>query len=208
VFVDFDGTITDVDTFSAVGRRALGAERWDALDSALVDGRMTLRSALAQQAAAVRLSRAEALAFLEQHAQVDPTFGSFVERVRAQDWTIRIVSCGIATLIEHALAQAGLALEVYANEVDFAESGWTMTFADDSDNGHDKARHVRDALGAGLRTVYIGDGISDFEAIRLADVRFVKAQSELEAYCRAEGIDCTPFVAFRDVERVLFNRSE
>jgi len=76
VFVDFDGTITDVDTFDALIRAVAGDAAWNAIDGPLLAGEITLREALARQAAAVRLSRAETLAFMEAHARVDPAFGS------------------------------------------------------------------------------------------------------------------------------------
>ena len=65
VFVDFDGTITDVDTFDALVRAVAGDAAWDAIDGPLLAGEITLREALARQAAAVRLSRSETLAFME-----------------------------------------------------------------------------------------------------------------------------------------------
>ena len=76
VFVDFDGTITDVDGFDVLVRAVAGDEVWEAIDGALIAGDITLREALARQAAAVRLSRAETLAVMEAYmlAKVDPTF--------------------------------------------------------------------------------------------------------------------------------------
>ena len=95
-------------------------------------------------------------------------------------------------------------LDVLANDVDFAPTGWTMTFVDASDNGHDKAAHVLAARARGSHTVYIGDGVSDFAAAAVADERFAKAGRALEAYCRERGIACTPFTSFSEIERRLF----
>ncbi|MGA2391820.1 MAG: MtnX-like HAD-IB family phosphatase [Candidatus Lustribacter sp.] len=204
VFVDFDGTITDVDTFDALVRAVAGDAAWEAIDGPLVAGRITLREALARQAAAVGLSRAETLAFMEANARVDPAFGPFVAAVRAHGGAIRVVSSGIAPVIHDALARAGVEVDVIANDVDFAAGGWTMSFVDASDNGHDKAAHVRAARASGRRTVYIGDGISDFAAALEADVRFAKKGRALEAYCRARGVACEPFESFSTIERRLF----
>jgi 2,3-diketo-5-methylthio-1-phosphopentane phosphatase len=204
VFVDFDGTITDIDTFDALVRAVAGDEAWDAIDGALLAGQITLREALVRQAALVRFSRVEALAFIESHAQVDPAFGPFVDAVRAHGGTIRVVSSGIATVIHDALARAGVDVDVLANDVDFAPAGWTMSFVDASDNGHDKAAHVRAARAAGITTVYIGDGISDFAAAVEADRRFAKAGRALEAYCNEREIPCTAFTSFREIEAALF----
>jgi 2,3-diketo-5-methylthio-1-phosphopentane phosphatase len=204
VFVDFDGTITDIDTFDALVRAVAGDAAWDAIDGPLLAGHITLREALARQAALVGLSRTETLAFLEGHAHVDPTFGAFVAAVRAHGGTIRVLSSGIATVIHDALARAGVEVEVIANDVDFAPGGWTMSFVDPSDNGHDKAVHVRAAQAQGARTVYIGDGISDFAAALEAGERFAKKGRALEAYCRARGVACEPFESFSQIERRLF----
>jgi len=204
VFVDFDGTITEVDTFDALVRAVAGDAAWDAIDGPLLAGEITLRGALERQAAAVRLSRAETLAFMLTHAHVDPAFGPFVAAVRSHGGAIRVVSSGIATVIHDALARAGVEIEVIANDVDFAPTGWTMTFVDPSDNGHDKAAHVRAARERGARIVYIGDGISDFLAAVEADERFAKAGRALEAYCRERNIPCTSFTSFTEIERALF----
>jgi 2,3-diketo-5-methylthio-1-phosphopentane phosphatase len=204
VFVDFDGTITDVDTFDALVRAVAGDAAWNAIDEPLLAGEITLREALARQAAAVRLTRAETLAFMETNARVDPTFGRFVDAVRAHGGAIRVVSSGVATVIHDALARAGVVVDVIANDVDFAPAGWTMSFVDASDNGHDKAAHVRAARNRGDRTVYVGDGISDFAAALEADERFAKKGRALEAYCRARGVACESFESFRQIEERLF----
>jgi 2,3-diketo-5-methylthio-1-phosphopentane phosphatase len=207
VFVDFDGTITAVDTFDALVRAVAGDDTWNAIDGALLAGEITLREALVQQAAAVRLSRAETLTFMEAHAVVDPAFGPFVAAVRAHGGSIRVLSSGVATVIHDALARAGVVVDVLANDVDFAPTGWTMTFVDGSDNGHDKAAHVLAARARGSRTVYIGDGVSDFAAAAVADERYAKAGRALEAYCAERGIACTPFTSFSEIERRLFPRA-
>jgi 2,3-diketo-5-methylthio-1-phosphopentane phosphatase len=204
VFVDFDGTITDIDTFDALVRAVAGDAAWDAIDEPLLAGEITLREALARQAAAVRLSRAETLTFMVTHAKVDPAFGPFVDAVCAHGGAIRVVSSGIATVIHDALQRSNVDVDVIANDVDFAPSGWTMTFVDPSDNGHDKAVHVRAAQARGAHTVYIGDGISDFAAAVVADERFAKAGRALEAYCRERTIPCISFTSFDEIRARLF----
>ena len=124
--------------------------------------------------------------------------------MRAHGGTLRVVSSGIATVIHAALERAGVEVEVLANDVDFAATGWTMSFVDASANGHDKATHVRAARARGARTVYIGDGISDFEAALEAGERFAKHGRALEAYCRARGVPYESFDSFTQNEHRLF----
>ena len=204
VFVDFDGTITDVDTFDVLVRAVAGDAVWNAIDASLLAGEITLREALARQAAAVRLSRADTLAFMVANAKVDPAFGPFVAAVRAHGGAIRVVSSGIATIIHDALERAGAEVDVLANDVDFSPAGWTMSFVDASDNGHNKAAHVIAARWRRSRTVYIGDGISDFSAALEADERYAKAGRALEAYCAEMHVPCISFTSFKEIREQLF----
>ena len=142
VFVDFDGTITDVDTFDVLVRAVAGDSAWNAIDGPLLAGEITLREALVRQAAALRLTRAETLAFVEAHAHVDPEFGPFVDAVEHHGGKVLVVSSGISTVIHDALKRAGVEVDVLANDVDFSPKGWNMSFVDASDNGHNKAAHV------------------------------------------------------------------
>jgi HAD superfamily phosphoserine phosphatase-like hydrolase len=152
----------------------------------------------------VRLSRPETLAFLESHARIDPTFAPFVHTARARGASVAVVSAGIRAVIGPALERAGVDVPVFANDVDFDPGGWAMRFVDDSPLGHDKAARVAAARSAGSRTVYAGDGISDFEAAHAADAVFAKRGRALERYCRERGVPFTPFSSFDEIAVVLF----
>jgi 2-hydroxy-3-keto-5-methylthiopentenyl-1-phosphate phosphatase len=204
IFVDYDGTITDIDTFDAILRSVAGEEVWQRFEDELAAGRMALRDVLAQQAAMVRMSRDETLAFLEGRARVDPAFAPFVQTARARGAQVAVVSSGLRQIIGPALERAGVDVPIFANDVSFDAGGWTMTFIDDSANGHDKAARVREARVRGAHTVYVGDGPSDFEAALEADRRFAKTNRALERYCRERGVACTSFASFDQIERALF----
>ena len=81
-----------------------------------------------------------------------------------------------------------------------------MSFRDDSEYGHDKALAVRAAASRGLRTVFIGDGVSDFEAAQAADDRFAKRGKALERFLRERGIPHAVFTDFAEVEAALFTK--
>jgi 2-hydroxy-3-keto-5-methylthiopentenyl-1-phosphate phosphatase len=204
VFVDFDGTITSVDTLDALVRDAVGDDVWDAIDAELIAGRMTLREGLARQTSFIRKTKLETLAFLEATAVVDPAFAPFVRTAHAHAAVVQVVSSGIRSIIEIVLERAGVSVPIFANDVDFNAAGWTMAFIDESINGHDKAAHVRATRKPGIPAVYIGDGISDFAAAHEANRCFAKAGSSLERYCRAQGIAVESFTSFAQIETALF----
>jgi HAD superfamily phosphoserine phosphatase-like hydrolase len=200
VFVDYDGTITGADTFDLLVRRAVGEEEWNALDAALLSGELPLREVLRRQAAFVRLTQREALAYLAEHAPLDPTFADFVARCAAANWSVTVLSSGIRSIIVPLLEAAGLGhVPVIANDVDFAPEGWAMSFIDAVDNGTDKAARVVAAKAQGLPTIFIGDGISDFDAAVAADIRYAKRGRSLEQYLGARTIAFRTFASFSDI---------
>jgi HAD superfamily phosphoserine phosphatase-like hydrolase len=177
---------------------------WHQLEEELASGRMTLREVLRREAEMMRMSHGEALAFLEKRARVDPAFAPFVRTARSRGASVAVVSSGLRQIIGPALERAGVDVPVFANDVVFHEDGWRMTFIDDSANGHDKAARVREARSCGARTVYVGDGLSDYEAALEADLRFAKKDRALERYCRERGVEAVTFASFVEIERTLF----
>ena len=157
-----------------------------------------------REAGALRLAPADALAFLESHARLDPTFPSFVRAARAHGASVCVVSAGIRQAIVPALARAGVDVPVYANDVDFDPTGWRLRFIDDSVQGHDKAARVRAVRAAGEYTIYVGDGISDFEGALAADEVFAKKNRALERFARGRGLRVRSFATFDEIERALF----
>ncbi|HTU83195.1 MAG TPA: HAD-IB family phosphatase [Candidatus Acidoferrales bacterium] len=205
VFVDYDGTITDRDTFDVLMHVCAGPRQWERIESSLSDGTMTLREALQLQASQVCLSLEEAETAIARHARIEPSFAGFVRACDAHGAKLVVLSGGIGTLIGRAFARAGLKLEVRANDAEISVRGWRMTFRDDSRHGHDKALAIEEARARGLRTVYVGDGISDYEGAVAADVRFAKRGRSLERHLRDRGVPFTVFSEFDEVSAALWN---
>jgi 2-hydroxy-3-keto-5-methylthiopentenyl-1-phosphate phosphatase len=136
----------------------------------------------------------------DEGTRIDPSFADFVRAQHERGRPVTIVSAGIETLIRRALMKIGLDdLPIVANDVTFDERGWVFNFRDDSPDGLYKERLVAAAREDGMRTVYIGDGISDFKAAREADRRFAKRGRSLEPYLRKLGLEFTPFTHFSEI---------
>jgi HAD superfamily phosphoserine phosphatase-like hydrolase len=138
IFIDYDGTITNVDTFDVLVRNTAGDALWHELDGALRRGEISLREALRRQALALTGTQDDALAYLADVAIVDPTFTPFLSRARERGARTTILSAGIGSLMRANLARAGVPeIEILANDVAYDPRGWIMTFRDNTDNGHD-----------------------------------------------------------------------
>ena len=205
VFSDYDATITDIDTFDLLAQESAGRQAWEDLDDRLHSGALTLREVLVAQAALIHMSLDEADALLRAHTTFDPAFAHFVLRCESEGVAVTVLSSGVQQLIERAFARHNLEhVAIFANGIEPLPSGWKFRFRDGSDNGHDKAKAVRESRDAGIRTIYCGDGPSDYTAALAADVRFAKRGLALERFLREEGLPFTPFDTFADVEAALF----
>jgi 2,3-diketo-5-methylthio-1-phosphopentane phosphatase len=208
VLVDYDGTITDLDTFDALVNEFAGREVWERLDRELHAGAVTLREALAAQAGVLRCSFEEADAFIEKNVAFDPSFAHFVRRCERERVPVAIVSSGLGPLIERALERNALAhIPLAANGAVAHSAGWHMKFRDESQYGHDKAAAVRELRDRGERVVFIGDGISDYSAALEASVVFAKRGRGLERYLQERGVHFTSFESFAEIEAALFGHN-
>ena len=186
-------------------KHAEGVGAWEAFERSLDDGTYTLRDVLQQQAGKVRGSFEEIAAYLRRTIQIDPSFATFVAACRERSFPVTILSSGIERIIADRLAEIGVPdVAIVANGLVIEPAGWRLVFRDDVPNGTDKAGVVRRARESGARTLFIGDGRSDYDAALAADVRFAKRGRNLERYLTERGVTFEPFSTFTEAtEKML-----
>ncbi|HYM82044.1 MAG TPA: HAD-IB family phosphatase [Candidatus Limnocylindria bacterium] len=202
---DFDGTISPSDIGAAFVRnfspgrdaeRAALLERWRS-------GRLGSREITEAECALMRTSRSDALAFTRRF-DLDPWFAPFVAEALDRGDQVMVVSEGFDFYVNDQLARHGLErLPVAANHIRFAGDRVIPEFPfsdpECASCGNCKAAHVRRYRALGERTVLVGDGLSDRCGARAAEVVLARAGSDLEGWCRAASIPCTPFTSFAEV---------
>jgi 2-hydroxy-3-keto-5-methylthiopentenyl-1-phosphate phosphatase len=200
VFVDYDGTITDADTFDVLVRHFAGDAVWLDIEERLQRGEILLREALEEEAALVTVGFDEAWQILERSIAFDPTFGDFVADCERRDVALTVVSSGVEPVIRRALELHGLGrVALVANALEADPSGWRIRFRDALANGTDKAALVRAARARGEFATYIGDGLSDFDAALVADYAYAKRGRRLEKFLERERVPFTPFSRFEEL---------
>lgn len=208
VFSDFNGTIVEPDMLAAL----LGAYGHSALLQQVEDGRMrgyvSLRERIAAEARALTCSLAEADALLDTLLSFDESFTSFCERCTWANVSVTLLTSGIEPLVRNMLVRHGIeSIPLIANDVDDRRDGWLVRFRDATPEGNAKHPHVERARREGRRTVIVGDGESDFEMARIADVRFAKRASPLDAFLKSVRLPYHAFDTFEDVwERLCWER--
>lgn len=205
LLVDFDGTACLQDV-SEMLLDAFGDLGWKALDDAVDRGEMGLREAAGHQAAMLRGSLEEMLAYAVQHAELAPSFAPFVEWADANGLPITLASDGFAIYIRPLLEQAGLErLEVVTNELVREDGRVRLRHP----NAHPVcigcgtckmlvARRLREAYGP---IAFVGEGQSDRYGALYSDIVFAK--DALVRICEQDDVPYLPWDTFDDVRNAL-----
>ena len=203
--VDFDGTacLQDVSEELLV---AFGDPNWPEYDDAVDRGEMGLREAASHQAAMLRGSHEEMLAYALGHAALDPTFPPFVAWAEENDLPLVLASDGFAFYIRPVLEAAGLGhLEVVTNELAFGGPEPELRHP----NGHPecvgcgtcKMLAVKRLQASHGPVAFVGEGQSDRFGALYADVVFAK--DALVEIARADGVPFLPWETFDDIVPAL-----
>ena len=131
---------------------------------------------------------------------LDPGFGPLVEWLRGEGAEVAVVSDGFGFYVHDFIAP--FEVPVFTNELDAATN--TLRYPNANPGcatcgicGTCKPAVLAEAAARGRTTVFVGDGISDRHAARVAEVLF--ATKGLARWCDAEGIAYAPFDALADV---------
>lgn len=138
------------------------------------------------------------------HSQeIDPTLHRFVEYCEKSGLQIFVISDGYDYYIEKILQKEKLSqLKYFSNKLTFTDEGklipsFPFFNADCRSSANCKRNHIIGNSSEEDYTVFIGDGISDNDAIQYAD--FIFAKSDLLKFCEVQRITYFPFKNFDDV---------
>jgi len=201
VLLDFDGTLTPVDTGVRLLER-LAPPEWRAIDEEYVRGEIGSRVCLLDEWDLLPHDPAVLREELGD-VELDPDAEGLIADLRAAGAEVLIVSDGFGFFAMEVAERLGV--PVLTNAVDW-ESGRLEFPHEDrccacSSCGTCKQAPIKDARYAGQTTVLVGDGASDFKAALLADVVFAKGS--LAQWCARQAVPFTAFATLADVRAVL-----
>ena len=205
VAVDFDGTITTRDTLHVIVEQFGAAGVWDRLEPRLRSGEISIEDAMSEQFAAVDATRDEVLPAIFEHSQIRDGFAEFIAWTASHHMPVVVISAGFRDVIDAMLQHAGIeGLMIHSNDIRFSRDGARLIFAErGAPCGICGRRCKRHVLGTVRDTdqplVYVGDGISDRCASRMADLIFARAS--LAEDLAAEGHPFLAYESFYDVIR-------
>lgn len=207
VFIDFDGTISTIDTGEEIFRRHGKRPEVDTIIEQIREKVITAKDGWAKlfaHAPGLSLGDIQALA---DDIPVDPTFHPFVDFLRERKIPFYILSDGFENYIRAILEREGLTdIPVFSNRLIATRENavipkFPYTDEECTDCANCKRNHVLEQSADEEFTIYIGNGSSDTCPAQFCD--FVFAKDDLLKFCNREKISCFSYSSFADVQAVL-----
>jgi HAD superfamily phosphoserine phosphatase-like hydrolase len=170
-------------------------------------GEITLEECTRKQLSMLKISEEVALNALEKVTSFRSHFKELVDLCDAQGICFIVVSGGLEFVIKHFLRKKDLEkrLRVYSATSRITRDGIELSFPEfvDRTSLDFKEDLVKQYKKQGFRTIYVGDGLSDFNAVRYVDLLFVIKDSKLTELCKRENIPHREIIDFHEVVKSL-----
>ncbi len=202
VLCDFDGTITLTDTFAYILKKYAQGD-WKQYDAKYERGEISLRECVRKQGAMLKTPEMVLVAEMERVTGFRPNFDKLITYCRNNKIPIGIVSAGLDFVINHLLRMKGWnhLVKLYVAKAETTPDGIRFTFPRlrDKTSLDLKDDLVRFHKSKGRRVAYVGDGLWDLPALKLADYPFAVKGSRLAGLCRQENIPAREITDFQEV---------
>lgn len=207
LFIDFDGTITNVDVGEAMFLKFGDADRSNDIIDRWIKREITSVQSWQLLCETVENFNAEIFDEFLSTISIDDSFFEFDKFCNANNFDRWILSDGLDYYIERILNANNLKhIPLYSNKLSFDENNnlvpeFPYTDEECSQCANCKRNHIINNSGDTDFTVYIGDGYSDTCPAQYCD--FIFAKNSLLKYCEVNRITYFPFNSFRDVQKKL-----
>lgn len=149
----------------------------------------------------IKVNRGEMETFISE-IKIDESLRNMYDFCRQKDHYLAILSDGLLWYIEYLLQRISIShIPMFANQIQFSEQGLSFSFPwyDESTPsiGTSKPSIIRQIQDRGYKVLFIGDGLSDIEASKVADIVFAK--DYLLEWMNIKNRDVNEFVGFDDL---------
>ena len=211
IFIDFDGTISQVDIGESLFREFGNKEKVNTIIDDLLNEKISSKQSWIELCDLVFSITSDELNKFIDAINVDSTFTAFTEFCRDRNYEIYVLSDGFDYYIDRVLMNNKISgLNVYSNHLEIIDGKLCPTFPyyDDSSfrSANCKKNHIMNHSSDDDYTVIIGDGNSDKDTVEYCD--FIFAKDDLLKYCEMERITYFPFNDFDDVTKKLNELNE
>ena len=202
VLTDFDDTAAAQNVAELLLTR-FGDPNWTSVRQQFRDGQLDLKEYQEITFRNIQADRATMQSYVKEHASLRPYFGELWRFCKTNGFPMAVVSQGLDFYISALLQQGGFdEIPIYAVDTSFTGGEisyiYNHVYPGQESKGNSKGFVVDGFQDQGHYVVYAGDGLSDLEAARKADLVF--AHRTLALRCDEEGI---PYIPFENFEGML-----
>ena len=198
IFSDFDGTITNSDVLDLMIENLYSRDKYLEMESKLINGTVGYEKYLYDMFSGITYEYEKINPNI-----VDDTFKDFYLWVVQNKIDFFVVSSGFKKLILHLLPYVK-EVQVFANDIKTNEVGtWDIVLFDNLNNKTINKNLVINSLKSNNKTIFIGDGLSDFTVMGNVDVLFAKKNSLLHKKCIKENCPHIVFENFSDIKKII-----
>jgi HAD superfamily phosphoserine phosphatase-like hydrolase len=202
VFLDFDGTMTVVDSGVHLLDRLTDGNSWLAIDELYGAGAIGSRECLEREWELLPHDEV-VLRDAARDVVLDPDAERLIADLQRLGAEVTVVSDGFGFYAAEVCERLGVPL--LTNAVDWATGTLEFPNLDRccpcSSCGTCKQAPMKDARRRERTTIFVGDGVSDRKAALLADVLFAKGR--LADWCEFSGVEYEFFDTLADVHSAL-----
>lgn len=206
VVSDFDGTIINIDAVEYLLAQFANGD-WQRYDALYERGKIPLEECLRRQYRMIKEPRRKLLDAIDNVASFREGFDELLALCRERGIPFTIVSAGLDFVIRHLLESKNLQNQItfLAPKSKPTPRGIVLDFSELPHGGslNFKGELVQSIKAKGERVAYIGDGFSDFDAVKEANSRFVIKGTKLEEECRKHAVACHEIVSLEEVTHYL-----
>ncbi len=201
VMVDFDGTVTDIDSSYQILER-FSDNDWYAIEKEALEGRITILEALDRQAKLVYGDPKEIRKHLVETVSIREGFREFHDHCIDNNIYLEICSDGFGFALGALLEEWGLEQIPWTSNPTYpSKDGMRIEFpyhrVNCPINANCKCSHLERLMKKYDRVIFVGDGTTDICVSRKAPILF--ARDELASICDKEGIPYHPWKSWSEI---------
>ncbi|TXT61039.1 MAG: hypothetical protein BAJALOKI2v1_50007 [Promethearchaeota archaeon] len=205
---DFDGTITEKDT-GVVALDNYSTGDWLYYEKLIEEGRISLEECIKAQFGLLEGKKEEILEVVENEVSFREGFKEFKEFCFDNSLPLVVLSAGLDFIIHHYMKRIDPngRIPIYSPKTHFDNGKVSISFPEKhfEDSKNFKTDIVNKFKKEGTKIIYIGDGLSDYEAVRVADFSYVVKGTKLAQQCVSENIPHREFTNFSEITEEVKN---
>ena len=194
IFSDFDGTITKDDALDKIIIDLYSYEKYKDGENKLLSCEIKYEDYLFDTFENIYYDTSKI-----SRSIVDEHFKKFYEWIKDNMIDFYVVSSGFKKIIIDLIPYINNEL-VFANDLIINDGKWQVKLYDNANNSSiNKNNVIKEKSKPNYKTIFIGDGLSDFKVMGNVDYLFCKNNSLLHKKCISEKCDHIIFNNFNDI---------